>query len=87
VDLRYSADPVTLVGERVGFPDPAHFSRFFKRHTGHSPTRYRELCLETGAAPRSHDMEFTKTTTGALFRPQSPPAPADPHSVATKIRS
>ncbi|OME99046.1 hypothetical protein BK127_39305 [Paenibacillus sp. FSL H7-0331] len=29
------------IGEAVGFPDYAHFSKMFKKHTGFTPTEYR----------------------------------------------
>lgn len=33
---------VREIGEMVGYDDPAYFSQIFKKHTGHSPLRYRE---------------------------------------------
>ncbi len=33
---------VALVGERVGYPDPAHFTRQFKRRHGLTPLQYRK---------------------------------------------
>jgi AraC family transcriptional activator of pobA len=41
VELLYSDDPVALIGYRLGFPDPAYFSRFFKRYTSYAPSEYR----------------------------------------------
>ena len=40
--LSYSANPVALVGAKVGFEDPAYFSRFFTRHCGQSPAQWRQ---------------------------------------------
>jgi len=37
-----SSMAVREVAARVGFEDPYHFSRFFKRHTGTSPRTYRQ---------------------------------------------
>lgn len=34
---------LAVIGRMSGFASPAHFSTFFKRHTGLSPTRYRAL--------------------------------------------
>jgi len=39
--LRTTTLAVREVGEQVGFADPFHFSRFFKREMGESPRRYR----------------------------------------------
>jgi two-component system response regulator YesN len=36
------ADSVAVVGARVGFPDPAYFSRVFKKITGSTPQAFRE---------------------------------------------
>lgn len=32
---------VAEIAEELGFSDPGYFSRFYKRHTGHSPNRQR----------------------------------------------
>ena len=40
--LLYIAAPVTLLSYELGFQDPAYFCRFFKRHTGLSPARFRQ---------------------------------------------
>jgi AraC-like DNA-binding protein len=71
VDLRYSLDPVAVVGARVGYPDPAHFSRFFKRHTGHAPSDYRRFCAETGEAAKSQGVELRLTPRGAVWREEA----------------
>lgn len=40
--LRQSHDSISQIAPRVGFPDPAYFSRVFRRLTGLSPRAYRE---------------------------------------------
>ncbi|WP_157218200.1 helix-turn-helix domain-containing protein [Flavisphingomonas formosensis] len=40
--LLYSNLSVAEIGYSVGMVDPAYFSRFFARHVGRSPKRYRE---------------------------------------------
>jgi AraC-like DNA-binding protein len=40
-DLRTAARPVSAVGARWGYPDPAHFSRLFKVAYGVSPRDFR----------------------------------------------
>ncbi|MBC7646765.1 MAG: helix-turn-helix transcriptional regulator [Pseudopedobacter sp.] len=39
--LSTTRNSIRRVGEEVGMPDPFHFSRFFKAHTGLSPRAYR----------------------------------------------
>jgi AraC-like DNA-binding protein len=40
--LRTSSQPVYMIGERVGYQDPYHFSVTFKRVVGQSPSEFRE---------------------------------------------
>ncbi len=40
--LRLTHDSISRIGHRVGFSDPAYFSRVFNRLTGMSPRVYRE---------------------------------------------
>ena len=40
--LRNTSDPVKNVALRVGFTNPAYFSRVFRNVTGTSPSAYRE---------------------------------------------
>jgi AraC family transcriptional regulator, 4-hydroxyphenylacetate 3-monooxygenase operon regulatory protein len=39
--LRFSSMPVTEISYRLGFADPAYFSRFFTRRTGLAPSHFR----------------------------------------------
>jgi len=39
--LAFSAMPVADIGDSIGIEDPAYFSRFFTRHCGMSPARWR----------------------------------------------
>ena len=43
--LRTSTLAVSEIGERVGYADPFHFSRVFKRERGVSPRTYRDRQL------------------------------------------
>ncbi len=40
--LRYSDLPVAEIAAYLNFEDPSYFSRFFKKHTGFSPSDFRE---------------------------------------------
>lgn len=40
--LEYTQHNITEIARLVGFDDPLHFSHFFKRHTGVSPSEYRK---------------------------------------------
>lgn len=37
---------VQQAGEMIGIPDPSQFSRFFKKHFGIPPVKYRQMSLE-----------------------------------------
>jgi AraC family transcriptional regulator, transcriptional activator of pobA len=39
--LLYTELPAARVGHRIGFEDPAYFTRFFRRMTGETPTGFR----------------------------------------------
>lgn len=41
--LHLTDDSIKQIGKRVGFSDPAYFSRVFRRITGMSPRTYRDL--------------------------------------------
>jgi AraC-like DNA-binding protein len=41
--LRQGTTPVTEIALRLGYSDPAHFARAFRRWTGKSPSRYRAV--------------------------------------------
>ena len=43
VMLRYSDLPMWEVAERLNFPTPSFFSKFFKKETGMTPGEYRKL--------------------------------------------
>ncbi|MDF2661124.1 MAG: transcriptional regulator, partial [Paenibacillus sp.] len=40
--LRGTDIPVNEIGSRLGFDDPAYFSRLFRKHTGVSATAFRK---------------------------------------------
>jgi AraC-like DNA-binding protein len=35
--------PVSELSERFGFPEPSHFTRFFRDHAGVSPREFRSV--------------------------------------------
>lgn len=41
-DLIFTPTPVQAIAFSLGFSDPAYFNRFFKKHAGMTPGRYRE---------------------------------------------
>lgn len=44
--LRHSGWNIAEIGFSLGFEDPAHFSHFFKRHTGKAPTAFRSVPVQ-----------------------------------------
>jgi two-component system response regulator YesN len=42
MQLKYTSKSVTEIAALVGFLDPKHFSKVFKKHTGFSPLQYRK---------------------------------------------
>ncbi len=41
--MRFTDKQNQEIAHELGFNEPAHFSKFFKKMTGHSPSRYREI--------------------------------------------
>jgi AraC-like DNA-binding protein len=41
--LRHSKWPVADIAYSLGFPEATHFNNFFKKHTGVSPTKFRNV--------------------------------------------
>lgn len=39
--LAHTELPVAVIAERLGFPDPTHFVKFFKREVGYTPGEFR----------------------------------------------
>ena len=42
-DLKFSNKSIKEIAANLGFSEPEHFSHFFKKSTGKSPSKYREL--------------------------------------------
>lgn len=47
--LLTSDDTIKQVATRLGYEDPYYFQRFFRLHTGYTPTSYRRHCVQYGA--------------------------------------
>ncbi len=41
--IKFSDKNVSEIAYFLGFSEASHFSKFFKKHTGHSPSEYKEL--------------------------------------------
>jgi AraC-like DNA-binding protein len=41
--LTFSGMPLEQIAEYLNFPDQSYMGRYFKRHTGHSPLKYRSF--------------------------------------------
>jgi AraC family transcriptional activator of pobA len=74
-ELVYSGQGVKQVAALLGFADEAYFGRFFRKHTGHTPTAFRALArgqLTAAAArpaPRSGTRAGTAPTAPRRWRP------------------
>jgi AraC family transcriptional regulator, transcriptional activator of pobA len=44
--LTYTPHPVSEIGYRLGFEDPAHFAKFFRKQTGQSPSAFRAAFVD-----------------------------------------
>lgn len=42
-ELYYSGDSISQIAYKLGFEDNSYFTRFFKRHTGISPKKFRSI--------------------------------------------
>jgi AraC family transcriptional activator of pobA len=49
--LRETDERVDVIGERVGYLDPSHFSRVFRRTHGCSPTQWRRTAISSSPPP------------------------------------
>lgn len=47
--LSYTAWPIADISDSLRFTDPTYFAHFFRKHTGFSPTAFRQQVLGTGA--------------------------------------
>lgn len=59
VRLERSAVTIKQLGFLLGFKDAAYFNRFFARHVGVPPARYRRECALEHAAGRAPQSPFT----------------------------
>ncbi|MDM0046660.1 helix-turn-helix domain-containing protein [Variovorax dokdonensis] len=50
--LAYTPMPVQEVALAIGYQDPAYFSKFFARATGHAPSQYRALAAQGVRLPQ-----------------------------------
>ncbi|MBL8381467.1 MAG: helix-turn-helix domain-containing protein [Burkholderiales bacterium] len=57
--LAYSGATVEAVARDLGFEDPAYFSRFFGRHAGRPPSRYRAAVGDGRDAPPDGGVDGT----------------------------
>lgn len=46
-DLKFSNDNIKEIAFKLGFSEPEHFSNFFKKSTGQSPSQYRHIKDQT----------------------------------------
>lgn len=80
--LKYSREPIAMVGKMVGYPEPTGFGRAFRRHTGLSPSRFRatvrKAAPEESVAPTVAPLlSMVRMTASAKLSslPDSPPLP------------
>jgi AraC family transcriptional regulator, transcriptional activator of pobA len=59
VRLERSAITIKQLSYMLGFKDAAYFNRFFAKHVGLPPARYRRECVRRDVAGRAPQMPFT----------------------------
>lgn len=50
--LAHGDEPVYLIAEGLGFPEPTNFAKFFRRETGYSPLQFRRRQHSVQVGPR-----------------------------------
>ena len=72
--LSTTDDPVAAIGAHVGWPDPSHFSRRFRREFGVGPRTYRAQSHEHQASGRTGGMPARPSTSRVTGEVWTPPA-------------
>ncbi len=60
-DLVFTPMTVAEVGYRLGFADPAHFSKFFSQRTGSTPSAFRDMMRQRLEASTPSDETIAKS--------------------------
>lgn len=83
-DLGLAKLPVSEIGLRYGFDDPAHFSRSFRQSYGMAPASYR--LQGSGQPPQSPAAPRSRGRPRAAIRPETSPLPEPESARAPRAR-